>query len=128
MGATGTHTHTVSTADAELWSEGKVFPVGNAFRIVAPQAFQRTSFEEHSCSDSGSVMDGKSLDVEDASRDGHGTKISQMALQINVGFGKVIDGMDVVDRIAEVRTGARSGMADVLKQDIIIRTVRRVEE
>ncbi len=42
----------------------------------------------------------------------------------NVGyavFGKVIDGMDVVDKIRRVETGAM----DVPAQDVVIRSVRR---
>lgn len=35
-------------------------------------------------------------------------------------FGKVIDGMDVVNKIAAVKTGRRAGHQDVPEQDIII--------
>ena len=38
-------------------------------------------------------------------------------------FGRVIDGMDVVDRIGAVRTGSRDGMDDVPLQPVIIRSV-----
>src|SRR6266446_4179867 len=38
-------------------------------------------------------------------------------------FGRVIDGMDVVDRIGAVRTGSRNGMDDVPVQPVIIRSV-----
>ena len=39
-------------------------------------------------------------------------------------FGKVTDGMDVVDKIREVQTGNRGGMSDVPITDVIIRTAR----
>jgi len=44
-------------------------------------------------------------------------------------FGKVIDGMDVVDRIKEVETG-RKGMftEDCPKEDIVIKKVKRVDK
>ena len=42
-------------------------------------------------------------------------------------FGKVIDGMDVVDRIGAVATGEKEDFADVPIQDIVIKSVRRVE-
>lgn len=42
-------------------------------------------------------------------------------------FGKVIDGMDVVDNIARVRTGMAGGHKDVPVQDVIIKSIRRVE-
>lgn len=40
-------------------------------------------------------------------------------------FGKVIDGMDVVNKIAKVETGRRRGMDDVPVEPIVIKTVRR---
>lgn len=46
----------------------------------------------------------------------------------NVGyavFGKVVDGMDVVDKIRRVDTGNRGGHGDVPLQDVVIRTARR---
>ncbi|MBN2588752.1 MAG: peptidyl-prolyl cis-trans isomerase [Sedimentisphaerales bacterium] len=43
-------------------------------------------------------------------------------------FGKVIEGMDVVDKIAEVKTTRRSGMDDVPVELVIIESVVIVEE
>jgi peptidyl-prolyl cis-trans isomerase A (cyclophilin A) len=40
-------------------------------------------------------------------------------------FGKVIKGMDVVDKIANVETTVRSGMPDVPAEPVIIKSVRR---
>jgi cyclophilin family peptidyl-prolyl cis-trans isomerase len=40
-------------------------------------------------------------------------------------FGKVIDGMDVVDKIAKVKTGERGGHDDVPVDDVVIKSVRR---
>jgi cyclophilin family peptidyl-prolyl cis-trans isomerase len=40
-------------------------------------------------------------------------------------FGKVIDGMDVVDKIRRVQTTSRGGHDDVPTQDVMIRSVRR---
>ncbi|MCI0685334.1 MAG: peptidyl-prolyl cis-trans isomerase [Gemmataceae bacterium] len=40
-------------------------------------------------------------------------------------FGRVIDGMDVVDRIRRVETASRGGHKDVPVQDVVIRSVRR---
>ena len=42
-------------------------------------------------------------------------------------FGKVIEGMDVVDAIGKVQTGFRSGMQDVPKQDVIITSAEVVK-
>jgi peptidyl-prolyl cis-trans isomerase A (cyclophilin A) len=49
--------------------------------------------------------------------DGHGYAV----------FGKVIEGMDVVDRIAGVRTGVRKGMRDVPLEPVVIRSVKVVK-
>jgi len=38
-------------------------------------------------------------------------------------FGRVIEGMDVVDRIGAVKTGSRDGMDDVPVEPVIIRSV-----
>lgn len=43
-------------------------------------------------------------------------------------FGKVVDGMDVVDAIAEVQTGHRGYHADVPVDNVIIESATRVEE
>jgi cyclophilin family peptidyl-prolyl cis-trans isomerase len=40
-------------------------------------------------------------------------------------FGKVIDGMNVVDQIKDVRTGIRGGQRDVPNEDVLIKSVRR---
>ena len=43
-------------------------------------------------------------------------------------FGKVIQGMDVVDKIAEVETATRGGNENVPVKDVIIKSVRREEK
>jgi len=41
-------------------------------------------------------------------------------------FGRVTDGMDVIDKIAAVGTGRRKGFDDCPLEDVVIRSVRRV--
>ena len=41
-------------------------------------------------------------------------------------FGRVTEGMDVIDRIAAVRTGRRRGYDDVPVDDVVIESVRRI--
>ncbi len=43
-------------------------------------------------------------------------------------FGRVIDGMDVVDKIARVKTGERGGHEDVPLEDVVIKTARRAQK
>jgi peptidyl-prolyl cis-trans isomerase B (cyclophilin B) len=43
-------------------------------------------------------------------------------------FGKVIEGMDIVDKIAKVETGSRGGHDDVPVEDVTIKSVRREEK
>lgn len=43
-------------------------------------------------------------------------------------FGKVTEGMDVVDKIRAVKTGSKSGHRDVPVEDVIIKTVRREDK
>lgn len=42
-------------------------------------------------------------------------------------FGRVTDGMDVVDRIAAVATGRRRGFDDCPLEDVVIRTVHKID-
>jgi len=42
-------------------------------------------------------------------------------------FGRVVEGMDVVDRIKGVATGSRSGHQDVPQEDVVIRSARRAD-
>jgi cyclophilin family peptidyl-prolyl cis-trans isomerase len=42
-------------------------------------------------------------------------------------FGRVTDGMDVIDRIAGVETGRRRGYTDAPMEDVVIQQARRVE-
>ncbi len=42
-------------------------------------------------------------------------------------FGKVTEGMDVVDKIAKVKTGVRRPHSDVPVEDVVIKSIRRVE-
>ncbi len=62
------------------------------------------------------TVDNRFLDKENA-QDGWGYCV----------FGKVIDGMDVVDKIKNVSTGNVGGHGDVPKEDIIVKSVRKVQ-
>jgi cyclophilin family peptidyl-prolyl cis-trans isomerase len=43
-------------------------------------------------------------------------------------FGKVVEGMDVVDKIKGVRTGTKAGHKDVPNEDVVIKSVRLVKK
>ncbi len=59
------------------------------------------------------VVDNAALDYP--SRDGWGYCV----------FGKVVDGMDVVDKIKSVETGTEGQYKNVPKEDVIIKSVKR---
>jgi len=42
-------------------------------------------------------------------------------------FGRVTDGMDVIDKIAKVSTGRRKGYTDAPLEDVLIVSARRIE-
>ena len=42
-------------------------------------------------------------------------------------FGKVTDGMDVVDKIAKVKTGSKNGHSDVPVETVMIKSIKRAE-
>ena len=42
-------------------------------------------------------------------------------------FGRVVDGMDVIDKIAAVKTGRRAGHDDVPVEPVLVTTARRVK-
>ncbi len=44
------------------------------------------------------------------------------------GFGKVIEGLDVLDRIASVKTGSVGWYDDVPRTPVVIETIKRIED
>jgi peptidyl-prolyl cis-trans isomerase B (cyclophilin B) len=42
-------------------------------------------------------------------------------------FGKVVEGMDVVEKIRAVRTGRKGGHSDVPNDDVVITSIRRID-
>lgn len=62
------------------------------------------------------LKDNTGLDREKA-RDGVGYCV----------FGQIIEGLDVLDKIAKVKTGERGGHEDVPVEDVVLKTVRVVK-
>lgn len=63
------------------------------------------------------VVDNDFLDHRDTSPQGYGYAV----------FGKVVEGMDVVDKIRSVRTGTKMGFGDVPMETVTIKSVRRAQ-
>jgi peptidyl-prolyl cis-trans isomerase B (cyclophilin B) len=63
------------------------------------------------------LVDNAFLNHRDNSRDGFGYCV----------FGEVTEGMDVVDRIAKVRTHTVSGHDDVPVEPVLIKSIRRAK-
>lgn len=63
------------------------------------------------------VADNAFLDYREPSASGYGYCV----------FGKVVEGMDVVDRIRKVRTGMRSGHQDVPVENVVIERAEILE-
>lgn len=63
------------------------------------------------------VRNNPSFNHRDRSRNGFGYAV----------FGRVVEGMDVVDEIASVRVTRVNGMRNVPRENVVIRTIRRLE-
>jgi len=63
------------------------------------------------------VADNGFLNHRDKSMQGFGYAV----------FGKVIEGMDVVDRIAKVKTGYQKGMGDVPETPVVIKSMKIIQ-
>lgn len=63
------------------------------------------------------VVDNDFLDHRDTSPQGYGYAV----------FGRVVEGMDVVDRIKSVKTGTKMGLGDVPMETVTIKSVRRAQ-
>ncbi len=63
------------------------------------------------------VVDNDFLDHRDTSPQGYGYAV----------FGKVVEGMDVVDKIKGVKTGTKMGFGDVPMETVVIKSVRRAQ-
>ena len=63
------------------------------------------------------VADNGMLDYRDTSAEGIGYCV----------FGKVVEGMDVVERIKAVPTGVKNGMRDVPETPVVIESITRVK-
>ena len=63
------------------------------------------------------TVDNRSLDHKDRTDRGFGYAV----------FGRVVDGMDVVERIERTRTRRVNGLDDVPREPIVIRQIRRLD-
>ena len=64
------------------------------------------------------VSDNFFLDHKDTSSQGWGYAV----------FGKVVEGMETIKKIKECKTGTQLGHQDVPEEDVLINSVKRIEE
>ena len=64
------------------------------------------------------VSDNFFLDHKDTSSQGWGYAV----------FGKVVEGMDTINKIKACKTGSQLGHQDVPEEDVLITSVKRIEE
>jgi hypothetical protein len=65
MGMVGTRKNTLAAGDTAFGTVAKLRFRVLPFRIVAPEAAHGASFEEHSCADARTIVQGEPLYVED---------------------------------------------------------------
>jgi hypothetical protein len=53
----------VAAFNATVWHLDYLLLEGNQFRIMTPQAFQRTPLKKHRCANTVPVVNGKTLDI-----------------------------------------------------------------
>lgn len=63
------------------------------------------------------TVDNKFLDHQNDSPQGYGYAV----------FGKVVEGMDVVDKIRFVKTGSKAGFQDVPADTVVIKSIKKVQ-
>lgn len=98
---------------------GIVNEAGNKLKnVVGTVAMARTGDPNSASSQFFvNVNDNAALDYRDTSREGIGYCV----------FGKVVQGMDVVEKIKAVPTGVKNGMRDVPTTPVVIESVARVK-
>lgn len=98
---------------------GIVNEAGNKLKnVVGTVAMARTGDPNSATSQFFvNVNDNAALDYRDSSREGIGYCV----------FGKVVQGMDVVEKIKAVPTGVKNGMRDVPLTPVVIESITRVK-
>jgi cyclophilin family peptidyl-prolyl cis-trans isomerase len=93
---------------------------GNGLRHAAGTVAMARTPDPHSASAQFfiNLTDNPALDFRAPTRDGYGYCV----------FGKVVMGMEVVNRIAKVATGTKASHSDVPLKPVVIESVRRLED
>ena len=92
---------------------------GNGLRHAAGMLAMARTPDPHSASAQFFINldENPALDFRAPTREGYGYCV----------FGKVVSGMDVVNRIAKVTTGAKPGHNDVPLKPVVIERIRRID-
>jgi len=90
----------------------------NGLRNVRGSISMARTGDPHSATAQFFINHKDNVNLDYPSRDGWGYAV----------FGQVVDGMDVVDAIADVPTDSQGGRRDVPKETVLIESVTRLEQ
>ena len=108
--------------DAKMKKQGMKSPIKNEAKKELPNRRGTVAMARTNVIDSATsqffinLVDNGFLNHKDNSARGFGYAV----------FGKVIKGMDVVDKIGKVRTGSKRGMKDMPVEPVIIKSIRQL--
>ena len=101
------------TAKAPIQNEAK-----NGLKNARGTIAMARTGDPHSATAQFFINHADNVPLDYPSRDGWGYAV----------FGKVTEGMDVVDKIAQVRTGNRGGHQNVPQEPVVIQSVKVISE
>ena len=95
MGMVGTRKNTLAAGDTAFGKVAKLRFRVLPFRIVAPEAAHGASFEEHSCADARTIVQGEALNVENNVSSVHYDTVRGESIANDTAVGTGADCVDI---------------------------------